>query len=320
MADNDFRSYRGREPLPPTGAGRSARAPIDDPLAELARLIGQDDPVNDYNRDPAYDEAAPDGGSDWLADDRHGQSVAASERYDAPPTAETYPSYNAAPALPAREADYDAPPRFDSIRNSARDFAAVDLPRGRDDGRQLPAFLPRGRNDAHYEHDDAEESVADNQTYALEDYDEETAGPRRRGGVVVVAVVLGLAVLGTAGAFAYRAMFGGSMLPSLPPIIKAEDGPTRIMPNYGETRRTPANQADATGAGSGEKLVSREEKPVDVPAPVPTAPRVVSTIPIFPAPSAGAPGAPTASAAAAMPSVLPPVAPAPFRKRFCIWR
>jgi hypothetical protein len=311
MADNDFRAYRSRGPLAPPGDGRSPRAPIDDPLAELARLIGQDDPVNDYNHDPAFDEAAPDRGSDWAADDRHEPSASASERYDAPPTAEPYPSYHAAPALPAREADYDAPPRFDSIRNDARDYAAVDLPRDRDDGRQLPAFLPRGRNDARYEHDDAEQSGADDQAYALEDYDEEVASPRRRGGFVVVAAVLGLAILGTAGAFAYRAMFGGSMLPSLPPIIKAEDGPTRIMPNYGETRRAAAGQADASTAGSGEKLVSREEKPVDVPAPVPTAPRVVSTIPIFPAPTAGAPGAPPANAAAAMPNVLPPVAPAP---------
>ena len=80
--------------------------------------------------------------------------------------------------------------------------------------------------------------------------------------------VLGLAVLGTAGAFAYRAMFGGSMLPSLPPIIKAEDGPNKIVPNAGNLDGAAANQADATSAGSGEKLVSREEKPVDVPAPV----------------------------------------------------
>ena len=62
MADNDFRAYRSRGPLAPPGDGRSPRAPIDDPLAELARLIGQDDPVNDYNHDPAFDEAAPDRG------------------------------------------------------------------------------------------------------------------------------------------------------------------------------------------------------------------------------------------------------------------
>ena len=53
---------------------------------------------------------------------------------------------------------------------------------------------------------------------------------RRRGGLVMVAAVLGLAVLGTAGAFAYRAMLGGSIMPSLPPIIKAGGGPNKIVP------------------------------------------------------------------------------------------
>ncbi len=43
MADNTFRSYR-RDPIAPRGAGTPARGPLDDPLAELARLIGQSDP------------------------------------------------------------------------------------------------------------------------------------------------------------------------------------------------------------------------------------------------------------------------------------
>ena len=34
--------------------------------------------------------------------------------------------------------------------------------------------------------------------------------PRRRGGLVTVLAVLALAVVGTAGAFGYRAMFGNS--------------------------------------------------------------------------------------------------------------
>ena len=64
-----------------------------------------------------------------------------------------------------------------------------------------------------------------------------SAAGRRRSGFVVVAAVFGLAVLGTAGAFAYRAMFGGSMLPSLPPIIKADDGPNKIMPSQPQSQR-----------------------------------------------------------------------------------
>ena len=40
-------------------------------------------------------------------------------------------------------------------------------------------------------------------------YDDEPRGGRRKGLLTVVAV-LGLAVIGTAGAFGYRSMFGGS--------------------------------------------------------------------------------------------------------------
>jgi hypothetical protein len=39
MADNNFRSYRGRDAVAPAGAQ------TDDPLAELARLIGQSEPA-----------------------------------------------------------------------------------------------------------------------------------------------------------------------------------------------------------------------------------------------------------------------------------
>jgi hypothetical protein len=115
-------------------------------------------------------------------------------------------------------------------------------------------------------------------------------------------------------------MFGGSMLPSLPPIIKADTGPTKIMPNAGSAQGGASDQAGASGSGSAEKLVSREEKPVDVPPPVSAAPRVVSTIPIFPAPdpqsqvgsgtimpNSPAPAAPIAVQAAPPPANAPAV-------------
>jgi SPOR domain len=294
MADNNFRPFRGRDPVAPANAGAATRASSDDPLAELARLIGQGDPVSDYGRDGrgghSFDDAAPDGGMDWAAGDAYAEPAApARDRY-AP-----YPSPPPAPALPLRDYAPAAEPRY-------RD----EPPPPASYGRQLPAFPPRSR-DARYEYDDAESDAPDDQAYALEDYEEDA--PRRRSGFVVVAAVLALAVLGTAGAFAYRAMFGGSMLPSLPPIIKAEDGPNKIVPSAGDSYGAAAKPAGASGTGSGEKLVSREEKPLDVPAPVTTAPRVVSTIPIFPAPTPGAPGAPPSGATA--PNVLGPIAQAP---------
>jgi hypothetical protein len=154
-----------------------------------------------------------------------------------------------------------------------------------------------------------------------EDYDEDP-NPRQRGGFIFVAAVFGLALLGTAGAFAYRALFPDSIVPSLPSIIKAEGGPNKIIPTSTTSHGSVSPQADADNAGSSERLVPREERPVDVPPPVSTPPQPVSTAPIFadPAPAPG-PGAASVSpptplaqpAPAARVDSLnsPPAAPAP---------
>jgi hypothetical protein len=313
MADNDFRSPRSRDALVPRGTA-PVRAQTDDPLAELARLIGQREPSRESGRGaprgPAFGEPA---GLDWEADDRDAddryaeQSGPAEENFD-PRIDERYepvlPSYRPGPAL---DGDYDADgvsetsardPRINGGRDYSRDDAAPQPPRYRDVpeprqplGRQLPAFLPPSRDERYAYDERAQHTAEDDQAYALEDYEDEAPAPRRRSGLVVVAAVLGLAVVGTAGAFAYRAMFGSSMLPSLPPIIKADDGPNKIVPS----KPKAADEADANDANSGEKLVSREEKPVDMPAPVNPAPRVVSTIPIFPDPNSAQAGVPNSA-------------------------
>ena len=203
-------------------------------------------------------------------------------------------------------------PRLDGDRDDSHRYATAQ-PRVRDDiappqAFQIPPFLPRAR-DGRYDYDDDEQAGPDEQGSAAEDYEDEAPSPRRRSGFVLVAAILGLAVLGTAGAFAYRSMFGGSMLPSLPPIIKADTGPTKIMPNAGTAQGSASDRASASGNGSAEKLVSREEKPVDVPPPVSTAPRVVSTIPIFPAPDAQSPG----GSGSIMPNSPAAVAPMPVQ-------
>jgi hypothetical protein len=348
MADNNYRSYRGRDPVVPRGdADAPAWEPQDDPLAELARLIGQSDPKNDVASDAghdstfAHDDIAPADG-DWVADGRDVEQSALAEenydeRYDArrepPRLADPYPQYRAAP--PVQNRDYGLPaappvPRFNGARQDTPSYA-VAPPRYRDEqtpadsfARQLPAFPPRSRDDR-YEYDDQDYADSDAQ-YALEDDEEGAPSGRRRGGLVVVAAVLGLAVLGTAGAFAYRAMFGGSMLPSLPPIIRADDGPTKIMPNAGNSQASNAHQANANG-DSGDKLVPRQETPIVMPQPSSaapsTAPRVVSTIPIFPDPTPGPPSGMTPGAAPTSVAPWPaapinapaPTAPVPLAQR-----
>ena len=64
---------------------------------------------------------------------------------------------------------------------------------------------------------------------ALSFYD---ARPSPRWRRVMVIAMLGLAWLGVASAFSYFAVFGG-VLPTLPPLVPADNGPKEIVPNYG---------------------------------------------------------------------------------------
>ena len=69
MAEKNFRSYRSHDPSMRGGdryAGSAGQA--DDPLAELARLIGQSDPVDEYapggNSGAAAYEPVPEAASE----------------------------------------------------------------------------------------------------------------------------------------------------------------------------------------------------------------------------------------------------------------
>ncbi len=310
MAENDQRSYR--DPPRWRGAEEAPRAQADDPLAELARLIGQSVPMNKLNRDrrPAAPEAAEDrrGQVDQAAsypapdevlrppiDDRH--ATAEDEQYvrnvDPDYRADQDDRYERAahehPAPPSRGPRFRQEPGF--AKESARDAADGDAQEAAyqetaDDWHDRSS----DERDSHYQDEyEDERYAADDHGYG-DEYSEEQS-TSRRSGFVFVAAIFALAVLGTAGAFAYRAMFGGPALPALPPIIKAESGPNKIIPSGSQDGT--ARDADDNNAASRERLVSREERPVNIPPPVTsTAPRPVSTVPVFPdPPSIGGPGA-----------------------------
>ena len=78
---------------------------------------------------------------------------------------------------------------------------------------------------------------------------------------MTVAAVLALAVVGTGAAFAYRT-FVGSPRSGEPPIIRADNSPTKVVPAPSDVgAKNPDRMLPSDG---GEKLVSREETPVDV--------------------------------------------------------
>lgn len=252
--DHTQRPYRSNEPQP-RNAPSATPGPSSDPLAELARLIGQNDPFAEFGRDggrrappqpapewsvpPATPPAAQNfGGNDYYA---ASTAPAASQ-----PVSET-PHYGA----PARQA-YDSPPYT----------AGADLYHTESERPGYAAATAGG-----YMADPYQQSQM-HQAGEEEDIYDDIPPPRRRMGIMAIAAVFALAVIGTAGAFGYRALFGSSGASGPPPVIKADTAPSKIVPatasNKLITDRVPDHAQD-------EKLVSREEKPVEVKSDPPAA-------------------------------------------------
>ncbi len=268
-----------------------ARGPGNDPLSELARLIGQSDPF----ADPAPPPPSPPSQRtlrEILSGARDNQ------RHDA--------------ALPAQPADYRPPPLVPDYRNDPRNDLRADTFRDepyRGDRRDDPADAFEGQHaqpgpgdfPAHREYADDQTDqphptdelrpeiphfadseygqprqqgpyygddgqLLSDELYARlphDDSESQASPPRRRGGLLTVAAVLGLAVIGTAGAYAYRTFISGA--PGFPPLIRADSTPNKIVPAQGEGGSNKQIYDRVGGDGAqGEKIVSREEQPVDV--------------------------------------------------------
>ncbi len=336
MADNSFRANRGRNDIDANSPGS-----VRDPLAELARLIGQTDTAGDYRtsarREPAQrheEDVAPVApAQEWAAEDRYDdQQQYAEESYAEPQAAEAYPALR--DDYPRFSQEEAREPRFDNrYREPAAEHDTRNAPLAYDDqyqdeppppslprNRQLPALAPEARDVGAYEPEDgyadADEQGyqdddgqwhegADSQGYAAEEYDDETEAAPRRSGLALFLGVIGLVFIGAASAFAYHSMFGGrSFLPSLPPIIKASDSPNKIVPAQAASGGNPG----AGNTNTAEKLVPREEQPVPI-QPQNAPPRVVATIPVVPQ-SATLPAAQSANAAQGQSVFPPPPAPA----------
>ena len=151
-------------------------------------------------------------------------------------------------------------PRYASAAHDPR-YAAG----GHDEhGEYDPRYAEEAEHDEHDpryagaqedQYDDEYEYADDEDGYA----DEE---PKRRNLLkIALAGGLGLVVVGTAGAFGYRAMFHGGSSDGPPPLIRADNTPTKVVP-------TPSADASSKSIndrlGSGERMVSREEQPIDL--------------------------------------------------------
>lgn len=274
--------------------GRAQQRQVDnDPLRELARLIGQTDP----NANFATRESQP------RVQQAYVEQQYAEQAYAEPPHASHEP-YEAAqePAAPswmrtAQTSRHQPPIGGRATPLPQNDYEQEALPLS-----QPPAFLrarhqhqpaPQdyyeqqqsqdpatryddalyGQNpdnvqyqDQQHQHEYQQDGYQDQyaQQYdpnAYQQYAEEEQPQRKRGGMFTVAMVAALAFVGTAGAFAYRS-YMGSPRSGEPPVIKAEPGSNKIVPQ----QTADANKInDRIGSGNTpERVVPREETPVDI--------------------------------------------------------
>ena len=239
-----------RTDLSPTRSPTTAQARREDPLAELARLIGTSGPAGaaakpaphplqsraKRPRPPAVHDppeevdSAPPSPPSWMqrAPRRCTAAAAACRRT-------TTTSRNTSrrrcircnlaslraqqPQAPAQ--DYYEQPQY--TPSSSRRRATQQDPSRYDDA--LYGRLETGEQD--YQRDPA----YPDDPYAYQgDYEEEEPAPKKRSsGLMTVAAVLALAVVGTGAAFAYRT-FVGSPRSGEPPIIRADNSPTKVVP------------------------------------------------------------------------------------------
>jgi SPOR domain len=273
MAQSNHLSHRDS-----TAARSVPTPPRDHPLAELARLIGQSVTTSD------------------LAGNTRRSTPAGSQlrRKFNPPAQHSYATPHV--LLETSEEQYSVSEQgsCDPPNNTYEDRRHEPLPRAQASPQSRSAWderEPPSHPDAadlhvespgasYDEYEDQSHNPQDDHAYGG-DYDKDR-NPRLRGRFVFVAAVFGLALLGTGGAFVYRALLADSIVP--PSIIKAESGPTGT-----DSQATVPSQSDPDKAGS-----RGDERPKDVPPPISTAPQPVSTEPApVPGPSAASVSPPT---------------------------
>jgi SPOR domain len=304
-----YRSYRPDDPDSHEAATASGVSHgDDDPLAELARLIGQDDILAEPKRvsspralrDREYREAdqttrwPP---ARWFGSDSAGQGQAfdrtAREQEPDDPhqdrqgshadTRAAYDSHHAQHGrYPSRPEHIGAAGSEDDDRYvAAADGGAqsYDTAVGEHSAYRTATQAVHGYESDAYYADDPDVSPE-----GEEGYDAQPV-TRRRGGLLIIAAVVGVALAGTAGAFGYRAWTSDSGAVSQPPIISADRAPVKLVPEAQsadiQQKKAIYDRVTDKAQAAGERVVSRTEDPVDV-TDATRVPRVV-----FPGPEAG---------------------------------
>jgi hypothetical protein len=301
MADDSrLRSYRSHdpyrraaEPAPP-----SEEASARDPLAELARLLGQSDPFAELGRSNPRPREAQDAPTmvpaDWRsAPARQPQFAAAdSFRARAQPPSLDYPD------SPVPESHRVDDPVYDEPQSSVEQAAHYDTDQGAHYDAQQGAYYseePQASQAAGYDPEYyADEAPLDPQDEAMYD---DPPRVRRGGNLATVIALVGCAVFGTAGAYAFRSYYASPGATQPPPVITADTStPTKIVP-AGDPQASKTVQ-DRVANAEREQVISKQEEPVTLKdlanqavPPNQAAPRAVLPAPVAPGQSASQPAA-----------------------------
>ena len=190
--DHSQRPYRSNEAPARNPQGR-ASASGSDPLAELARLIGQSDPFSEFGRENARRAAAApqqpaEIDVDWTPKPYvPPQPAAVAEARPSPasakPEAQAYGSQNYT-RQPFGGAPLAAGGEVYQVEQDVPGYAPAHGAHGEEAGYEQPEYQPGSAHGA-----------AEPEDY----YDD--VQPRRRMGIIAIAGIFALAVIGTAGAF-----------------------------------------------------------------------------------------------------------------------
>jgi hypothetical protein len=195
MADNNFRSFRNRDAR---ANDLAAHDTARDPLAELARLIGQSDQAGEFGarrgQAESYAEAPVAEPLQWSADDGYAEpALHPDDRSIQPRLAEPYPDYRAYPTEPLQEpqepdieyvpplaraappardfvdARYAAEPADDAVARDAYYREEEEAPDPFNNA--VPSLAPQSHDDG-YETNEQWQDNADDPSYATDEPDE----------------------------------------------------------------------------------------------------------------------------------------------------
>lgn len=313
--DHTLGSYRSTDPQRRASepAQPNEQAGSGDPLAELARLIGQSDPFAEFGRSSRRTarqaQAQPQATSPAAAEQRY---APAQEQWHAPASEQQFAAddargrndYGAEPY--GAPADYAHPPDHGGEERLSAGHVYEEVPLAADhqgqyhhDQRQYQQDdqLHQSQQYADEQQDgyDADQYYEDEAS--LDPHDEEMYDDpppaRGRSGLTTALALVGCALLGTVAAYGYRSYTGPAGSTQPPPVITADNStPTKIVPAPGDAQ---SGKAAPVNAGK-EQLVSKQEEPVALKEPAPQPPPRVAAPPA--APGLGAAPAPQPPAGA----------------------